>query len=85
MLIQVISRMQVTHGTDADDKIEIPAVDGKMVLASRLFVMYREWIERRVAEEKGKVTVIDATEGGALKKGMSVMKLEDVFKHWTML
>ncbi len=73
------------HGTDADDKIEIPAVDGGTVLASRLFVMYREWIERRVAEEKGKVTVIDATEGGSLKKGMSVMKLEDVFKHWTML
>ncbi len=73
------------HVTDASDKIEIPAVDGGKVLASRLFIMYREWIEKRIAKENGSVTIIDATEGGALKKGMFIMKLEDVFKHWIML
>ena len=73
------------HVTDASDKIKVPAVGGGTVLASRLFIMYREWIEKRIAKEAGKVTIIDATEGGALKKGMTIMILEDVFKRWLML
>ncbi len=73
------------HVTDASDKIKVPAVGGGTVLASRLFIMYREWIEKRIAKEAGKVTIIDATEGGALKKGMTIMTLEDVFKRWLML
>lgn len=70
------------HISDEDDKIAIPAIDGGTVLSSRLFVIYREWIERRIAKEKGKLTVIDATEGGALKEGMSIMSLQEVFERW---
>lgn len=70
------------HVSDEDDKMMVSAIGGGTVSASRLFVMYREWIERRVAEENGCVTVIDATEGGALKKGMLVMTLEEVFGRW---
>lgn len=72
------------HVSDADDKIAIPAIGGGTVSASRVFVMYREWIERRVEEESGKVVVIDATEGGALKKHMPVMTLEEVYRRWTV-
>lgn len=70
------------HVSDEDDKIAVSAIGGGTVPASRLFVMYREWIERRVAEEKSNLTVIDATEGGALKKGMQVMTLEEVYERW---
>ncbi len=70
------------HISDEDDKIAIPAIGGGTVLSSRLFVIYREWIERRIAEERGKLTVIDATEGGGLKKGMKVMSLQEVFDKW---
>lgn len=70
------------HVSDDKDKIMVPAVDGGTVLTSRLFVMYREWIERRVAEEQGEIIVFDATEGGALKKYMLTMNLEEVLKSW---
>ena len=73
------------HVSDENDKIAVPAIGGGTVPVSRLFVMYREWIERRVAEEKGKLIVIDATEGGALKKGLQVMSLQEVFKRWSEL
>ncbi len=70
------------HVSDEEGKIVIPAVGGGTVLASRLFVMYREWIERRIEQEKGNLTVIDATEGGALKNGMLVMSLQEVWNRW---
>ena len=68
--------------SDVDDaKVRVKSVDGKEILASRLFVIYREWIERRISSEKyGRV--IDATEGGALIKGMRIERLKEVLERW---
>lgn len=79
-----------THAADTasyteesqDDKIMVPAVGGGMVPTSKVFILYREWIERRVARESGKVQIIDATEGGALKKGLESKTLKETFSLW---
>lgn len=69
---------------DEKDKVMVPAVGGGTVFTRRLFVIYREWIERRVAKEDNRAEVIDATEGGALKKGLRVLTLKDTFALWEM-
>lgn len=66
-----------------NDKIMIPAIGGGMVPASRVFILYREWIERRAARESGKIQIIDATEGGALKKGLQHKTLKETFSLWS--
>jgi hypothetical protein len=60
--------------------VAVKAIDGKRVYASKLFVMYREWIENRIAEAKN-VEIIDATEGGALIKGTRIAALEEIIKE----
>lgn len=67
---------------DENGKVQVPAADGGMIYASRVFVMYREWIERRAAKEQKDVDIIDATEGGALKKGLKIMTLQETFSLW---
>jgi hypothetical protein len=59
--------------------IPVQAVDGGIVYASKLFVMYREWIENRIRDEKN-VEILDATEGGALIKGTTICTLSEIIK-----
>jgi hypothetical protein len=59
--------------------IPVKAIDGSTVYASKLFVMYREWIENRIRDEKD-VEVIDATEGGAWIKGTTVCPLSEIIQ-----
>lgn len=70
------------HISDEYDKFTVPAIGGGTVLTSRVFLMFKSWIEKRIAKENGKLTIIDATEGGALKNGMSVMSLQRAFEKW---
>lgn len=67
---------------DGKDGVLVKAAEGGMLPASRLFVIYREWIERRAAKEDNRAEVIDATEGGALKKGLKKLTLKDTFALW---
>lgn len=41
------------------------------------FVMYREWIEERIKEYNGNAHIYDASEGGAVIKGMEIILLND--------
>lgn len=68
--------------SDEEINVMVPAIGGGTVPASRLFVMYKEWIERRVARETGTTVIYDATEGGALKKGLLCVSLQEVFHNW---
>jgi len=65
-----------------EGNIRIKAIDGSQVAASHLFVMYREWIERRVRRLEGTPVVYDATEGGAYKDGLEVVTLSVLMKQW---
>ena len=54
----------------------VPSIDGKTVATNKGFDGFRKWIEARISNVKD-VEIIDATEGGALIKGMKIMKLEE--------
>lgn len=64
---------------NASDEYQVKAFDGGMVNSSNLFVVYREWIERRIKQEKV-CRFINATEGGAYIEGMQHMSLKDAMK-----
>lgn len=62
----------------SDTGIYVEAADGGMVQTTRNLKIYLEWLEKRIrnrTEEERKIPVIDATEGGAKKRGMQVMTL----------
>lgn len=62
-----------------DDMIMVEDIYGNQVPATRPFIMYREWIERRIARQEVTMPVIDATEGGAKIKGTEIKRLAEVF------
>lgn len=69
-------------GCNISDEYQIKAFDGGIVNTSNLFVVYREWIERRIQQEK-ECRFINATEGGAYIEGMQHMTLKDAMKGKT--
>ncbi|MDE5966626.1 MAG: DUF115 domain-containing protein [Lachnospiraceae bacterium] len=81
-----------THaeGTRQDKRIPLselkpmPGACGGTVYVSKAFQMYREWIENFAADLSGKRCrrIIDATEGGVLKKNLQIMPLAQVFREW---
>lgn len=79
-----------THANDTacvkdapdEDVLSVESTDGKMVSSSRLFMIYREWIERRAQQEDAAGRVYDATEGGAKKKGLITKSLHELFDKW---
>lgn len=59
----------------------VDAVDGGKIPTGKNLKIYLDWLENRIArrsEEEKSISIIDATEGGARKKGMKIMKLEEV-------
>lgn len=67
--------------SNPEDLIPIAGVLGDEVYTSKVFNMYRKRIESKISELPA-FKVIDATEGGAVKKGMKTMMLKDVFRRW---
>lgn len=68
--------------TQTDDMVEIEGYDGGKVPATKLFLIYKEWIEKRAVREDAKGKVIDATEGGAFKRGLRKQTLEETLQNW---
>lgn len=68
---------------DADlDKEKVPTARIKkvQVFSSKLFNLYRQWIERRIKEPDVHMPVYDASEGGSIKTGMKICTLEEYLK-----
>jgi len=64
---------------DEEELIPIKACNGGTVLADQKFIIYREWMERRLQEaDARKIPVINATEGGCYLKGAEHQKLSEV-------
>lgn len=57
--------------------IETIGIDGKMIKTTAIFDMYRKWMEDRI-KNVDDIQFIDATEGGALIKGFSLIKLKEL-------
>lgn len=64
-----------------ETKILVDAVNGGKVQTGKNLKIYLDWIEnrleRRTAQEK-QIPVIDATEGGARKRGMEIRRLKEI-------
>ena len=56
---------------------QVPAVGGGTVPASKLFLMYKKWIENRIRQGDVAMPIYDATEGGAIVDGLKLIKLEN--------
>ncbi|BCN32546.1 motility associated factor glycosyltransferase family protein [Anaeromicropila herbilytica] len=63
--------------TETDGLREVKDIHGKMVYTSKSLDIYRRWIENRIDGIRD-VEIINATEGGALIKGMMNNRLMDV-------
>lgn len=57
----------------------VPCTDGGYVATTKGFDGFRKWIESRIVNVQN-IEIIDATEGGALIKGMVIKKLEECIK-----
>ena len=65
----------------SEEYFEVEAIDGGKVLTREDFNRYRIWFEGR-AEEWKHITMVDATEGGALIHGSKVMTLKQAIRKY---
>ena len=65
------------EATGLEDMQQVPAVAGGTVATSKLFIMYNKWIENRIKKEDVTMPIFDATEGGAIVPGLSVITLKE--------
>lgn len=66
-----------------DTGILVDSVDGGKIATGKNLKVYLDWIERRIAErteEEKAIRILDATEGGARKKGMEIVTLAQVME-----
>lgn len=70
------------ESVDEKNLLLVKDINGNHVPTTPVLNIFRKWFERRIAglEERNKVDIIDATEGGAIIEGMQVMKLEEAIK-----
>lgn len=70
-----------TSGLIASDKKDLIPIKGfynDTVLADHKFILYREWIERRIKEKSDDIEIINATEGGCYIEGMQHKLLKEI-------
>ena len=65
----------------SEEYFEVEAIDGGKVLTREDFNRYRIWFEGRAKEWKH-ITMVDATEGGALIHGSKVMTLKQAIRKY---
>ncbi|MEH2944202.1 6-hydroxymethylpterin diphosphokinase MptE-like protein [Lachnospiraceae bacterium KK002] len=66
---------------DSGEYFEVESVDGGKVLTRLDFDLYRRWFEDHF-EKWDHVTVVDATEGGALIRGTKIMTLKKAIQKY---
>lgn len=64
---------------DTTGFIGVESIDGTIVYATNVFIIYRNWIENEIKKHPD-IEFIDATEGGAKIAGTKIMSLEDALK-----
>lgn len=62
--------------TDNTDYFDVESIDGGLVKTEANLELYRRWFEH-AADVWTDIKLIDATEGGAKKRGMEIMTLKD--------
>lgn len=77
----------ISHADGTSDKkkldttgfVGVESIDGTIVYATNVFIIYRNWIENEIKKHPN-IEFIDATEGGAKIAGTKIMSLEDALK-----
>lgn len=69
----------VTTTVDTTGFIEIEGINGGVVYATNVLVIYRNWIQNEIKKYPN-IEFIDATEGGAKIAGTKIMSLENALK-----
>lgn len=64
--------------TDIEELTSIKGFYGDTVMADSKFIIYREWIERRIKENIEGMEIINATEGGCYIEGMQHKELRQI-------
>ncbi|WP_408072063.1 motility associated factor glycosyltransferase family protein [Butyrivibrio sp. JL13D10] len=62
---------------DNDELIQVEGVDGRSVTTNKMWLKYRDFFVRQMKQNPN-ITLIDATEGGAMIEGSMVMILDKV-------
>ena len=71
----------VNHGKSVSDGFySCVDIDGELLPTTKIFNLYRKWIERYIAARPG-IEFYDCTEGGARIKGTTLMTLHDFIKE----
>lgn len=79
-----LAHAEGTAGREAGevaDMERVPAIGGGTVPVSKLFVMYCKWMEKRVSQPDVTMPIYDATEGGAVIRGMIGTTLKEFLKN----
>lgn len=75
--------MVYREGLKRQDTIMVEGIDGGMVPSSRMMKGWIDWLESQINEvTRFGVTCIDATEGGARKRGTRLMRLKDAISAY---
>lgn len=64
---------------DTTGFVGVESIDGTIVYATNVFIIYRNWIENEIKKHHD-IEFIDATEGGAKIAGTKIMSLENALK-----
>lgn len=64
-----------------EDMQQVPAIGGGTVPASKLFMIYNRWIEKRVKQTDVTMPIYDATEGGAVVPGLRILTLKEYIEN----
>lgn len=83
--------MDKSHSDDTLDKRIVDSDEdvcttissnGEIIKTSKLFLIYKEWMEKRALEPDAKGKLIDATEGGAYLENWRMEPLDAVLSGW---
>ena len=71
------------HAVDIDENdCEVISWDGELIKTNKLFLIYKDWMEKRGIQEDAKGKLIDATEGGAYIKHWRKDSLNNILNMW---
>lgn len=69
------------EATGLEEMQQVSAIGGGTVPASKLFMIYNKWIEKRIQKEDVTMPVYDATEGGAIVPGLEIITLQEYIRQ----
>ncbi len=74
--------VQIPEGVKEEDLVKVKGINGEELYTGSDMYGYILWFQKAIMNQKDKMHVIDATEGGALIKGTDIMALENAIQEY---